>query len=216
MIDNLNLASRPFRNRTLPWAVAIAVSIVSLLAFVFFISEGRQAQAKAEAVERDVISLRAENDALHKKAEEVAQSLTPEQKQTLEAAHLIIDRKNFSWSRLLADLEASLPQGVRVSRISVRGIKESGGRTVADLDLTVIGHTTADITSMINDMDRSGLFSANLLTENAKADKTEPGIESTLRVTYTPDASRHPLSTNDNARLASTTETQTPALAEAR
>ena len=49
MISRLNLASDPFRNRTLPWTVAVMVSAASLIALVFILSEYRRAAAEADA-----------------------------------------------------------------------------------------------------------------------------------------------------------------------
>ena len=181
MIENLNLASNPFRNRTLPWTVAAIVACVSVLALVFTISQFRQARAHADIVERDVRGLRTEEASLRAKATAVTQSLTPEQLRTLEAAHGIIDRRNFSWSRLFADLEASLPQGIRVSRIAVRDVAHSGG---AELELAVVARNPSDITGMLGTMAQGRIFSADLLTEN----RSDKGIESTLRVRYTPGA----------------------------
>ncbi|HEX8128024.1 MAG TPA: hypothetical protein VF527_02915 [Pyrinomonadaceae bacterium] len=181
MIENLNLASNPFRNRTLPWTVAAIVACVSVVALIFTVAQFRQTRDRVAVVERDVRGLRTEEASLRAKATAVTQSLTPEQLRTLEAAHGIIDRRNFSWSRLFADLEASLPQGVRVSRIAVRDVAHSGG---AELELAVVARSTTDITGMLGTMAQGRIFSADLLTEN----KSDKGIESTLRVRYTPGA----------------------------
>ncbi len=189
MIDNLNLASNPFRNRTLPWTVAAIIACVSVVALIFTISAFRQSRDRANSVERDVRGLRTEEASLRAKATAVTQSLTPDQLRTLEAAHGLIDRRNFSWSRLFADLEAALPQGVRVSRIAVRDVAHSGG---AELDLAVVARTAADITGMLGTMAQGRVFSADLLTEN----KSDKGIESTLRVRYTPGAARPATVTN--------------------
>ena len=181
MIENLNLASNPFRNRTLPWTVAVIVACLSTVALIFTVSQFRQTRDRLTVVERDVRGLRTEEDSLRAKATAVTQSLTPDQRRTLEAAHGIIDRRNFSWSRLFADLEAALPQGVRVSRIAVREVAHSGG---AELELAVVARATTDITGMLGTMAQGRIFSADLLTEN----KSDKGIESTLRVRYTPGA----------------------------
>ena len=181
VIENLNLASNPFRNRTLPWTVAAIVACVSLAALVFTVSQVRQSRDRANLVERDVRGLRTEEASLRAKATAVTQSLTPEQLRTLEAAHGIIDRRNFSWSRLFADLEASLPQGVRVQRIAVRDVAHSGG---AELELAVVARNATDITGMLGTMAQGRIFSADLLTEN----RSDKGVESTLRVRYTPGA----------------------------
>lgn len=179
MIDNLNLASDPFRNRTLPWTVAAIVACVSVLALIFTVSGFRQTSDRANLIERDVRGLRTEEASLRAKATAVTESLTPDQLRTLQAAHSIVDRRNFSWSRLFADLEAALPQGVRVSRIAVRDVAHSGG---AELELAVVARNAADITGMLGTMAQGRIFSADLLTEN----KSDKGIESTLRVRYTP------------------------------
>jgi Tfp pilus assembly protein PilN len=185
VIENLNLASQPFRNRALPWTVAIVVALFSIAALVFTFSLWRDAHQRAAMVESDVRGLRSESDELKKQAGEINESLTDEQRRTLDAAHLIVDRKNFSWSRLFADLETTLPQGVRVSRITVRDINGSGRGARAELELAVVARNATDVTSMMGQMANSGIFSADLLTQTP-APKGEAGIEATLRVRYEP------------------------------
>ncbi|MCA1556182.1 MAG: hypothetical protein LC747_05780 [Acidobacteria bacterium] len=191
MIDNLNLASNPFRNRTLPWTVAALVACVSVATLIFTVSGFRQTRDRANLIEQDVRGLKTEEASLRAKATAVTQALTPEQQRTLEAAHSIIDRRNFSWSRLFADLEAALPQGVRVSRIAVREVAQSGS---AELELAIVARNPTEITGMLGAMAQGRTFSANLLTEN----KSDKGIESTLRVLYTPGAAR-PIQTTADA-----------------
>lgn len=189
MIENLNLANDPFRNRALPWTVATVVTIFSVVALVFTLSQWSTARARSLAVETDVRDERAKVAELQKQAGEINESLTDDQRRTLEAAHLVADRKNFPWSRLFSDLEATLPQGVRVSRITVRDINGSGGQERAELELAVVARNAADVTDMMGAMGRSGILSADLLTEEP-APKGEAGIEATLRVRYTPSDAR--------------------------
>lgn len=208
MIDQLNLASQPFRNRALPWTVAVTVSLASVLALLFIISAGREAQARADRVEADMQDLRQREQKLRATAEAVESSLTPEQRLVLAAAHEIVDRKNFSWSRLLADLEATLPSGIRVARIAVRDTRQVNEQTRAELELTVVGRTPTDITRMIGEMARAGIFSAELLTQQPRTAKGEPGIEATLRVYYTPRAGAtvRPEADATPTRVATTTD----------
>ncbi|HYY43207.1 MAG TPA: hypothetical protein VE775_10785, partial [Pyrinomonadaceae bacterium] len=84
--------------------------------------------------------------------------------------------------------EGTLPATVRVARIAVRDTRQVNGQTRAELELTVVGRTPADITRMIGEMARAGIFSANLLTQQPRTAKGEPGVEATLRVYYTPSA----------------------------
>ena len=156
------------------------------MALVLIVGAARQAQTRADRVETDVRELRQREQDLRSKAQVVTESLTPEQRLVLDAAHEIVDRKNFSWSRLLADLEAALPATIRVARISVRDTRQVNGQTRAELELTVVGRTPADITRMIGEMARASIFSADLLTQTPRTAKGDPGTEATLRIYYTP------------------------------
>ena len=51
MIARLNLASDPFRNRTLPWTVAVVVSAVSLVAIVLTLAAYREAHRPFKRVQ---------------------------------------------------------------------------------------------------------------------------------------------------------------------
>ena len=198
----------------MPWTVAVVVASASIVALVLIVGASRQARAQADRVEHDVQDLRGREQALQQKAEEVRNTLTPDQRFVLDAAHEIVDRKNFSWSRLLADLESTLSGNVRVARISVRDTHQVNGQTQADLELTVVGKTPTDIVHMIGEMARTGIFDAELLTQQPRAAKGEPGTEATLRVRYTPrtGASAKPEESASSARLVNpqhdTTETQ--------
>ena len=188
MITDLNLASQPFRNRTLPWAVAAAVASVSLVALIFIIAATSQANAQADSAESQLRSLREREAAMQAEAAQIRGALTPDQQRVLEAAHALVDRKRFSWSRLYADLEASMPASVRVTRISVRDATHSGAQILAELNLTVVGRTPADVTDMIRQMERTGIFGVEPLQETVSRQSRagESGTEWVLRVRYTP------------------------------
>src|SRR5205809_3919296 len=108
MSSRLNLSSNPFRNRVLPWTLSVLVAVSSVVALLFIAQSTFQTNAKIAVTEREVADLRKQNDTLKKQAEAIATALTPEQKRQLKYAHALVDRKRFSWSRLFADLEASL------------------------------------------------------------------------------------------------------------
>ncbi|HYP52645.1 MAG TPA: hypothetical protein VEQ42_03850, partial [Pyrinomonadaceae bacterium] len=105
------------------------------------------------------------------------QSFAPEDLRTLEAAQALIDRKRFSWSQLLADLESVLPADVRVSRINVRDVAQVGGQMRADLDLSVVGRTPTDVTGMITKMQEGGVFFAQPVSESPLHGRGEGGFE---------------------------------------
>ena len=188
MSANLNLASQPFRNRALPWSIAGVIAVASLLVLVLLVSESSKTNRRTAEVERETEGQRQEVAALERRIDEIKQSLTPEQQETLKAAQALVERKRFSWARLFADLEGALPGSVRVKRITVRDVALSGERTVAELELVVVSKNPADATTMIMQMDRGGIFSAELIEQNLQKERGEAGTESTLRVRYMPRA----------------------------
>ena len=119
-------------------------------------------------------------------AQQVKNDLTTDQQKALPAAHVLVDRKQFSWSRLLADLESSLPGSVRVSRIAVRNVTKQGDQTVAELELAVFAKSPEVITAMIADMNKSGVYRATLNTQNLQKGRGETGTEYELGVIYQP------------------------------
>jgi hypothetical protein len=184
VIARLNLASQPFRNRTLPWAAAVAVSLVSLVSLVLILAEYRRTNEEAELAERQVVTLRRERDELQAQAEAIRESIPEQDRLTLEAAHALVERKHFSWAQLFTDLEAALSSNVRIGSIAVRDVSRFGELTRADLDLTVVGKGSSDVTGMINEMNRGGVFNVVPITENQRAGRGESGSEWTLRVSY--------------------------------
>jgi Tfp pilus assembly protein PilN len=195
---SLNLASQPFRNRALPWTIAGVITVASLVVLFLLISSSSERNRQAAVVEREVDGERQQISTLEHRVEEIKQALTPEQLQTLQAAQALVDRKRFSWARLFADLESALPSSVRVKRISVRDVAVRGGRTVADLELVVVGKNPADVPAMILEMDRAGIFQSELVEQNLHKERNEVGTESTLRVIYRPRGSMPTTATGDN------------------
>ena len=147
-----------------------------------------QARAQGDAVQVDINALNQQERDLKAQAAAVKNSLSQEQLQTLAAAHVLVDRKRFSWSRLFADLEAALPASVRVTRISVRDVAARGEQTLAELDLNVVSKSPATITDMIGEMDRVGIFQAELRAQNLQKGRGESGTEYELYVIYRPRA----------------------------
>ena len=188
MPTKLNLASKPFSNRSLPWVVTTMIVVVSLVCLVFIVRATGRANAQAAAVQKDINDLNQQEVALRKQADLIKNSLTAEQLQTLAAAHTLVDRKHFSWSRLFADLESALPGTVRVKRIAVRGVTTRGDETLADLELTVVAKTPATVTEMIAEMDRGGVFHAELRSQTLSRGRGETGAEYELAVIYRPRA----------------------------
>jgi Tfp pilus assembly protein PilN len=188
MATKLNLATKPFSNRSLPWVVTSFVLLISLVSLALILRATSQARTQSETLQNEVNSLSQQEQALRKQAEAVKNSLTPEQLMTLESAHTLVDRKRFSWSRLFADLESALPGSVRVKRIGVRGVAVRNDQTLAELELTVVAKSPSVVTDMLADMDRLAIFQAELRSQNLQRGRGESGTEYELFVVYRPRA----------------------------
>jgi len=161
------------------------VSLVGLILVVQLMTSTRR---ESLVIQADLNKLKQDEQGLLSKAEQVKQALTPQQQETLRAAHQLVERKAFSWSRLLSDLEGALPDNVRVSRIAVREVSSQGTQTVAELDLAVFSKSYEAIDSMMSSMDRQGIFHANLVSQNLQKGRGESGTEFELSVVYRPRA----------------------------
>lgn len=184
MNNSLNLASKPFSNRVVPWALTAIVLFVSIVGLIFVVRLTAVANREAAARQVEINALKQQEKGLLDIAQAVKNELSPEQQQAVPSAHQLIERKRFSWSRLLADLETSLPGNVKVSRIAVRDVAMQGDQTVAALDLAVFSNNPSTISEMIADMHKEGVFNLVLRSQNLQKGRGEQGTEYEFDVVY--------------------------------
>ena len=184
MNNSLNLASKPFSNRILPWALTAIILFVSLIGLIFVIRLTTNARNEASVLEAEIIQLKQREHAALEAAKQLQQELSIDQKQALPAAHSLVDRKAFSWSKLLADLESSLPDKVKVTRIAVREVNRQADQTIAQLDLSVFSQDPAVVNAMISSMHEEGVFQAEIRNQSLSKGRGETGTEYELFVIY--------------------------------
>ncbi|MGI9055599.1 MAG: PilN domain-containing protein [Pyrinomonadaceae bacterium] len=190
MITKLNLSSHPFRNRTLPYvlslllvAFAVAGAVLSFARLNYIANENEIAKSQMQEMQTQLKEL-------NQKGELVQQQLTPQEQALLIAAHKLVANKNFGWSHLFADLESVLPGSVSVSRISVENIyKTAEGRTQAELDFAVLSRDYQSVLTMIERMNNSGAFQADLRGQDLQKSEHFSYTEYTLHLVYRPSGS---------------------------
>ncbi|HLM02895.1 MAG TPA: hypothetical protein VK400_17720 [Pyrinomonadaceae bacterium] len=185
MINKLNLATHPFRNRTLPYLLALACCTLAMVGVIFGIVKLRQIQTENEIVQSEIQQMETQFADFNVKGAQVQQSLTPEQKTMLVAAHKLVAQKSFGWSRLFADLEGVLPGGVSVSRINVENVYQNGDRTQAELQLSVLSRDYQSVMNMIDTMNSRPIFQAELRGQDLQKKDYFTYTEYTLRLVYT-------------------------------
>ena len=104
----------------------------------------------------------------------------------LIASHKLVASKSFGWSRLFADLEAVLPGSVSASRISVQNIFKDGDRIKAELDFSVLSRDYQSVMNMIDNMNNSGIFQAELRGQDLQKTERVTYTEYTLHIVYSP------------------------------
>lgn len=198
MIEKLNLSSSPFRNRTLPWLLSLCLLVASAIGFIWFYTVQSAAKADNELVKNSIEQMEIELKDLKAKGAEVQKDMTEDQRQSLVASHKLVARKDFSWSNLFADLESLLPPSVSVSRINVlEVIKEPNGATKADLEFAVLSRETASVINMIDRMNSSGMFQAELRGQDLQKSEAITFTEYSIRLIYSPRSGVPTVSTQD-------------------
>lgn len=185
MITKLNLSSHPFRNRTTPYLISLVLLGMAGLAAIFFLASLKQNADSTARAKRDNAAMETEVERLKGEGEKVQQQLTPQQRELLVASHKLVANKSFGWSRLFADLESVLPGSVSASRISVENVYKDGGQVKAELDFAVLSRDYPAVVSMIESMNNSGLFQAELRGQALQKTERITYTEYTLRLIYT-------------------------------
>lgn len=206
----VNLARSPFRNRRLFWLAIAAIFGVSSYFGLSAIEEKvrleRQIIAQQEALARLTPKPVAGAKKSDSKEPQPTLVITADKNRELLAANDLIERRAFSWSQLLNDIEHHIPANVRVLRIAVNKVKakeqsalaagaKSDDRSV-NLTLEVIGRSTTDVTKMITDFERTGVFIVN--PRESKVLEGMDDVQFTLDVEYTPPQPRGLRAMNNN------------------
>jgi len=186
VITKLNLASRPFRNRTTPYLISFLLLAMAVAGGILAFSQLNKASSQNEIALRDIEQMNDEIKQLESKAGAVQQQLTPEQQTLLIASHKLVANKTFGWSRLFADLESVLPGSVSASRIAVENIYKDGDRIKAELEFGVLSRDYQGVNAMIANMNNSGLFQAELRGQDRQQNERVTYTEYTLHLVYTP------------------------------
>jgi hypothetical protein len=186
----VNLSSEPFQNRRLFWlAIALLVALPSLLG----VQAIRSIAALRFEISESTVRVR-RMEAQLEKFEKPAQgnvTISSEKNRQLFAASQLRDRRAFSWSQLLNDIERNLPPSVRIRRVDVAQIQAQdrngavvGNEIAATLLLEVTGKSGSDVTAMMSKFQETGRFKVSPLSMKPLEGTEE--VEYSLKVDYSP------------------------------
>jgi Tfp pilus assembly protein PilN len=186
VITKLNLASQPFRNRTTPYLLSLLLLALAVAGAIISFAQLSETSQQNELAASQIREMEEEVKRLKGEGEKVQQQLSPQQQELLVASHKLIANKTFGWSRLFADLESVLPGSVSASRLSVENVYKDGDRVRAELEFGVLSRDYGAVMSMIENMNNSGLFQAELRGQDLQTNERISYSEYTLRLIYTP------------------------------
>lgn len=169
MNASTNLAQRPFRNERLPWLLA---GLLMTLALVVSAVHGRFISRLLSGDEATTVLQVRENEARIALLERDIAAEPPLRIETSELVRLraykeLVDRRVFPWRLLLAELEAVLDEGVRLTRISPAGARDGRGMLIK---LSGEARSKDETFTLAEDLDRSPAFSSAVLTSLAERD----------------------------------------------
>ena len=184
----VNLSNRPFRNRRLFWLVILLLFVIPSYFGLGAVGDLARRQAELDALDAEIQGLQGGIKTPDKPASANVTISAEKNLQLLTASELIA-RRAFSWSQLLDDIERNLPAGVRVLRVAVAQIqpneRDAAGveiESAATLNMSVIGKSGAEVTTMINKFHESRRFKVSPISQKPVEGTEE--IEFELKVEY--------------------------------
>lgn len=172
---DLNLSTRPFRSYRAINAMLIvglvALTIVSAIQFYGY----RRYTRLANGIRSEVRNAQVESEALRRQLDSLNSKLsTSESSAKLSEVGFLnglIARKNFSWTKIFARLEALMPDGVRLVGLVPNVTSDNG----VVLRLEVIGRSSDEIAQFADALQMSPAFAQVTVSMEEKA----PGANAT-------------------------------------
>lgn len=186
----VNLSRRPFTNHRLFWIALVAVYFIGLWSVLWIGSERNRVLAKQTEIKQRVEGQRAAYDDVireqqRQKEQQQKVFISDEQRLQLASARQLIQRKSFSWNRMLSDLEGYVPKTTRIMSIKVDEIANGGEGVEARVEVKAIGTTAAEMTEMMANLEKSGgLFAVGNTGQETMTENGETPF--TLTLTYNP------------------------------
>jgi len=183
---DLNLSTRPFPPYRLI-NIALGTILVLLLAFSLWQTMGFIRFSRlARAIRTAEVETRIEAKSLGKRGAELESRLDrPEATAKLNEIgflNRLIARKNFSWTRLLADLETLVPNNVHLVNLA----PEIGANGIT-LQIDLMGRSIADISEFIHRLEKSPVFQNISVSTEQKRQLQTVDFNVRLSVVYRPE-----------------------------
>jgi len=180
----LNLARQPFTNERLP-TLALGLGCLLLLggSVRHAMSAWQLLPSRTAAVDGELVALENEASELRARAAELRERSAPEDSlREWAAVRALVDRRAFSWSKLLATLEETMPPSVRLRQVAPGG--EAGP---VEVRLTAVAHSVEDALAFLTALRERPEFADAFL---GSLSESAEGIDLQYSMRYAPAADR--------------------------
>jgi hypothetical protein len=190
MRTHINLSRRPFTNHRLLWIGLVAVYFIAFWTFLWMASEKSRVVAKQTEVSQRIelqkeSAAEAVREQERRKLEQQKIVLTEQQAMQLASARQLIQRKVFSWNRMIGDIEEYVPKNTRIMSIKVEEIVNTSDEVTATVQVKALGTTSDELTAMMINLEKSnGLFIVGETGQDATAESGETPF--TINLIYKP------------------------------
>ena len=170
-------------------AIAV-VFFISLWLFLWITTEKNQVSAKADRINLNIKDLQGQVETAklereRREREQKPPDVTDQDRIELASARQLLERKSFSWNRVMSEIERYIPKDARVAGLKIDEIANLGQDDIADIELKMIGKTPAQMTEMMELLEKSGgLFAIRQSNQDAPDESGE--VPFTLAVIYSP------------------------------
>jgi len=190
MRTQINLSRQPFTNRRVLWIAIVAVYLTSFWLFLWIATEKDRVLAKESKVQLQIdgqrqaaIDAKLEQERRNKSVQKIV--VTEQQALQLAAARQLIQRKGFSWNRMIGEIELYVPKKTRIMSIKVEEVSNDADQVLATVQVKALGTTPAEMTEMMMSLEKSGgLFTVGETNQDATLESGETPF--TLVLTYKP------------------------------
>lgn len=152
-----NLATRPFYNVRAVHTIIAAVGVIVLALTLFNVVQLVSLTASQRALGARASQAETEAQRLRREAARIRQQIDQKKLEAVAAAareaNNLIDRRAFSWTELLTQLEATLPDDVRIRAVQPR-LEED----VFKVGLIAEARRAEDISAFIESLEQTGAF----------------------------------------------------------
>ena len=172
------------------WIVLAAVYFTGFWLFLWIAAEKDHVIAKETEVKRRIEGQKeaaedAKREQERRKEAQQKTIVTEQQALQLAAARQLIQRKGFSWNRMIGDIEEYVPKNTRIMSIKVDEVASDSEQVLARVQVKAVGTTAAELTEMMASLEKSGgLFTVGETAQEATTESGETPF--TLNLIYKP------------------------------